>query len=364
MRKGIEDVEKIYESEILFILSSCATEIIGDDIDAVVSEESMRRNKKIISVDVGGASGDTYDGYNRFLHKTSAAVYPMLFEEAQTRPLSSGNGPSIDILGIIPFFDMFFRGDMRELERVFKTIGVRVNSFYSGDCSLDTMRRSLTNDLALSLTGNVGKRALKNIKRYTGAKTTTFRVAPIGFEYTHRFFMHVSELLDLDLDMVRNRLKQEERKTREIMIRGFDFAKVMYNAGRVAIIGEPSRTLAMANFLLNEVGMRSTLIAFTRDVSSDELEELDRILNVRNNQAQVLINQDNYLIRSVLSETQPNIVFGRSIDRIRELEKTVYITWQFPSTNRFVLYDRPYLGYQGIGSILDDIVNGFSNIWY
>lgn len=74
------------------------------------------------------------------------------------------------------------------------------------------------------------------------------------------------------------------------MIRGFAFSKVMFNAGRVAIIGWTSRVLAMANFLLNEIGMRSAMIAFNRNVTAKDLSELDRILNVRNNHAKVLIN--------------------------------------------------------------------------
>jgi len=364
LKKGIEDVEKIYPSEVLFILTSCATEIIGDDIESVVLDEAERRSKRIVAIDVGGASGDILDGYNRFLYKTISTIYPPLLDETDGCSSHSRNNPQIDILGIIPFFDMFFRGDMQELKRVFDAIGIRVNSFFTGQCSIETMRRSLTSDLAVSLNKNIGERALKIIRRYTNIRTDSFNVVPIGFEYSRSFFFSVSEMLGLNLRKVSGVLDREEEKARETMIRGFDFAKVMYNSGRVAIIGETSWVLGLTNFLLNEVGMRSTLIALTNNATSKDMSELDRILNVRNNQAKVLINQDNYLVRKYLSESQPNIVFGRSIDRIKELENTVYITWQFPSTNRFILFDRPYLGYRGIGTILDDIVNGFSSIWY
>ena len=110
--------------------------------------------------------------------------------------------------------------------------------------------------------------------------------------------------------------------------------------------------------------MRIAMIAFTRDVSQEELDVLDEILKAKNNYAKVLIDQDNYIIRKYLVETKSNIIFGRSIDRVKEFEKAVHITWQFPSTDRLVIYDRPYLGYNGIVSIIDDIVNGFSRAWY
>ena len=62
--------------------------------------------------------------------------------------------------------------------------------------------------------------------------------------------------------------------------------------------------------------------------------------------------------------SKPNLVFGRSIDRIADLSNTAHITWTFPSSNRFIVYDKPYLGYNGVVSIVDDIINAFSNIWY
>lgn len=226
------------------------------------------------------------------------------------------------------------------------------------------MKRMFHSDLVVSISGKIGFKAMQKLKRVPGLSTHQFRIAPIGFEYTMRFLRKMAELLGIYDETVERVLEEEETIARKEMLRGFDFSKVMFTSGRAAIIGEPSRTIALANFLLNELGLKSTMIAFTSKVNDDELEELDRVLKARNNKAKVLIEEDNYLIRKCLLEAKPNIVFGRSIDRLKKLDKTAYITWQFPSTNRLIIYDRPYLGFNGVVSIVDDIVNGFSNIWY
>jgi nitrogenase molybdenum-iron protein beta chain len=259
---------------------------------------------------------------------------------------------------------MFFRGDMDELRRIFKKMNVQVNSFLSGDCSCASVKRMFKSDLTISLSSKIGQKALQMIKRNGGPNTCQFNVAPIGFEYTKRFLIRVGELLNLDPDLVGKVIDEEELNARKKMLRGFDFSKVMFTSARAAIIGEPSRTIALTNFVVNELGIKPLMIAFTSKVSDAELEELDKILKLRSNKAKVLIEQDNYLIRKTMLETKPNLVFGRSIDRIKELDKTAHITWQFPSTDRLVIYDRPYLGFNGVVSIVDDIVNGFSRIWY
>lgn len=366
LKKGIEQIEKIHTSEILFILTSCSSEIIGDDLEEVALEETEKRNKKVVAVEVGGATGNIFDGYNDFIYKLIKDFQERFLDNEEPCPgdAAGGQPKQVDIMGIIPLYDMFFRGDMAELRRMLHRLGIHVNSFLSGDCSVESMKRMFQSDLVVSISSRIGYKAMQKLKRVSGLSTHQFRIAPIGFEYTMKFLREIAELLGIDADTTSKVLEEEETIARKKMLRGFDFSKVMFTSGRAAIIGEPSRTIALTNFLLNELGMRSTMIAFTSKVNDEELEELDRVLKLRNNRAKVLIGEDNYLIRKCLLESSPNIVFGRSIDRLKELDKTAYITWQFPSTNRLIIYDKPYLGFNGVVSIVDDIVNGFSNIWY
>lgn len=363
LREGIDKIEKIHTSDILFVLTSCSSEIIGDDIEEVVLEESVNRNKKIIAVQVGGVSGNIFDGYNDYLYKV-IKDFDERFKAGCREDTSAEKLKQIDIFGIIPLYDMFFRGDMAELKRTLLRMGVEVNSFMSGECSVESMNRLFHSDLAVSVSGRIGHKALQKLKRTNGISTHEFGIAPIGFKYTKQFFEKIASILNIDSNFITKILEEEELGARKKMLRGFDFSKVMFTSGRAAIIGEPSRSIALANFLINELGMKPVMIAFTSKVTNDELVELDDILKVRSNKTVVLIEEDTYLIRKCLLENNPNIVFGRSIDRLKELDKTAHITWQFPSTDRLVIYDRPYLGFNGIISIVDDVVNAFSKIWY
>nr|WP_092074067.1 nitrogenase component 1 [Dendrosporobacter quercicolus]NSL47780.1 hypothetical protein [Dendrosporobacter quercicolus DSM 1736]SDM76610.1 light-independent protochlorophyllide reductase, B subunit [Dendrosporobacter quercicolus] len=363
LKQGIEKIERVNTSDILFILTTCSSEIIGDDLEEVAIQESEDRNKKVIVVEVGGASGNTFDGYNDFLYKVVKDFNERFWYPGKNE-YKKNDKKQIDILGLIPLYDMFFRGDMKEIKRVLQRFDINVNSFFTGDCSVDKVQQMFHSDLIISMSNLIGKKTINKLKKVTQALTHQFSIAPIGFDYTKEFFLKIGSLLNVDRELIKSVLEEEELKARKQMLRGFDFSKVMFTSGRVAIIGEPSRTIALTNFLLNELGMKSVIIAFTSKVQEYELEILDQILKVRDNRATVLIKEDNYLIRQLLSETKPNLVFGRSIDRLKDLKKTAHITWQFPATNRLVIYDKPYLGFTGTVSIVDDIVNAFSSLWY
>lgn len=366
LRKGIERIEKIHESDILFILTSCSAEIIGDDLEEIALETSEKYNKKVIVIEVGGATGKLIDGYNEFLYKVIKDFQEKYLEDSEEEAIDTDSHEQkyIDIIGIIPLYDMFFRGNMTELKRLVEKMGVRVNSFFCGECNVETTQNMMHSDLAVSLSNNIGKKALSRLKKFSGVRTKHFQVAPIGYKYTKLLLRSIAETLELDMEMLERMLEEEEAEARKKMLRGFDFSKVMFTSARVAIIGETSLVLGLANFLLNELGIRSAMFAFLNEVTDEEMEELNLILNGRNNHAKVLVEQDNYLIRKTLLETRPNLIFGRSIDRLAELENAVHITWQFPATNRLVVYDKPYFGFNGVVSIVDDIINGFSNIWY
>lgn len=361
LERAIEKHVEIYPSEVLFLLTSCSAEIIGEDLHKAAQTAGEKYRQKVVGVDVGGASGNTFSGYNSFLVKVVDHLYPSKDDRREPEP---GTPPQIDVMGILPYWDMFWRGDIKEVKRMCRAIGVRVNSVLSGDCSLESVRNSVNTQLTVSLNHNIGGRALRRLKSRRLGKVLTCTGAPIGFRYTRKFLCEMAEAVGLDAKAVASAIDAEERTAREVMLRGFDFSKVMFTAGRAALVGDPARVVPLADFLVNDLGLRCVLIAFTSSVTETQLQELSCILGSRNRNVKVLVEQDNYLIRKEISESSANIVFGRSIDRIADMTKTVFITWQFPSTDKFVVYDRPYLGYKGIASIVDDIINGFSRIWY
>ena len=360
LEKAIERIEQINPSDVLFLLTSCSAEIIGEDVKRAAEAATPKYRKRIVAVDSGGASGNTFDGYNNFLLRLVDQLYP---EVMAVSGAASDATPQIDVMGIIPYYDMFWRGDIKEIKRLCGSIGVEINSVISGACSLQTVANADKTRMTVSIGRHIGARALKRI-RNRGGGTMEFAVAPVGFYYTKKFLMDIAKGLDVLSKAVEERIEQEELAARQVMLRGFDFAKVMFTSGRVAVIGEPSRTLGLTHFLINELGMRPVLVAFTGTVEDEELRELEGILAQRRNRAKVLVDQDGHTIRRWLFETKPNIVFGRSTDRVADMDKTVFITWQFPATDRLVVYDKPFLGYKGISAIIDDVINGFSRLWY
>lgn len=362
LERGIKQIEQSNPSSALFVLTACSTEIIGEDVQGAAAEASRRFGKPVIGVDSGGATGNTIDGYNNFLLRTVETLYPPPMASGQ---FISEGPPRIDVMGILPYYDMFWRGDIREIRRLLQQVGIELNGVLSGDCSLDTIGRANETSLTATLCKHIGQRALLRIKNRRKGRVHFAQVAPIGIEFTRKWIEEIVDCVGL-LDKAHVAiLDAEEEKAREIMLRGFDFSKVMFTSGRAAVIGKSSLAIGLVNFLTNELGMRVVMVAFTNRPDQAEMAILEEILRRRGNSTRVLIDQDGETVRRQLVEIRPNIVFGRSTDRVAELSATTaFVTWQFPSTDRLVVYDRPFMGFKGVTSIVDDVINALSRIWY
>lgn len=357
--KSLTDFLDIHDSEVVFVGTGCSASVIGEDYISVTKELSEKYKKPIVFIDSGGLTGDLVKGYNNFLES--------IVKYFHSNDIPIYQKQAIDICGIIPMYDMFWRGNINELKRLFQKLDIKINSFFTGDIDLKAMKNIYNSQLLISIDQNVGKKMMCFLKNKTNTPIKIFPYSPIGINNTKMFLEEICMLLNMDQEVYSKKIESEVAIARKTISRGFDFSKVMFTSGRYALIGDAAKVIPMVDFLSNEIGMKCVMIAFTHRVGQKEIADLEGYLSKRSediNNIAVLNGEDNLLIRKTLKEIAPNLVFGRSIDRVSEMKKTVHITWQFPASDHFVLYDRPIMGFKGTTSIVDYIVNGFSKIWY
>lgn len=355
---SLEKFLKIHDSEVVFVGTGCSASIIGEDYISVTEHFSKKYNKPIVFIDSGGLTGDLVRGYDVFL--TNVTKY---FSDAH---IEYDFSESIDICGIIPMYDIFWRGNISELKRLFSILDIKINSFYTGDVGFNEIQKIYYSNLVVSINYLVGKRTLSLLKNKFDVSVEQHSYYPIGINNTVRFLESICSKLGKN-DMYKEIILHEKNIAQKTIKRGFDFSKVMFSSGRFALIGDATKIIPMTDFLLNELGMQCVMIAFTNKVSENILLDLETVLkngclNLQN--IVVLNGEDNHFIRKMLNELQPNVVFGRSIDRTLNDKKVVHVTWHFPASDNFLVYDRPIIGFKGVTSIVDYIVNGFCKIWY
>lgn len=355
--KAILKTYQVYKPKQIFVLTGCSAALIQEDYESIAQNVEKNIGIPVVYVSTGGIMGDFYHGYNSFLE---AIVKKCNFEKL-LKPTSS---KKVYISGIIPRFHMHWRGDIKELSHLLKLFfDLESLPMMFEKMSFDMLPEISDCDIYVSISSRIGKKIAKQLSKKSGCKYLLVPYAPIGIKYTSFFLREIAKLLKVDMVKFDNLLNSQIERIQGELLRGFDFAKVMYTSAKVAVIGEPSQTIPLVNFLINEIGIFPVLVAFTEFASNADLKELEEVLSVRGCPIFVLNQQDNSLIKEFIAKSGANLVFGRSLDRVSNLD-IVHITWQFPASDHLVVYDRPILGFSGMVSLVDYIINGFSSKWY
>ena len=114
LQKICEADEK-YSPQLIAVLSSCASSIIGENIDKIIDETKDNVNAELITISSGGFEGSQIEGYLECLTVLVDLMEPPL-EEVNTRE------NSVNLIGQ-------YRGgpDLKILKEYFDKIGLNLN---------------------------------------------------------------------------------------------------------------------------------------------------------------------------------------------------------------------------------------------
>ena len=132
LREQIKNTVKVIDGQLYVVMSSCATEMIGDDVPAM-AKEARDQGMKVLSVASAGFRGSAHDGYALFLKGVLA--HPDLLGPA------GGREPRlVNLLGIVPRQDAFWEGELAEWSRLLAGIGLRANPVFGPDGGVEIGR--------------------------------------------------------------------------------------------------------------------------------------------------------------------------------------------------------------------------------
>jgi nitrogenase molybdenum-iron protein alpha chain len=131
LRKAIEEAYSIFKPKAVSVHATCPVGLIGDDIQSVAREMSAKLGIDILAFNCEGYKGVSQSGGH---HIANNKLFDQIVGSDDT---GDEHGFVVNILG-----EYNIGGDAWEIERVFDRCGIRVLSTFSGDGSVDEMRRS------------------------------------------------------------------------------------------------------------------------------------------------------------------------------------------------------------------------------
>ncbi len=357
------------ELKLIPIITTCSTETIGDDMEAVqarvekyFAEEFPGRNIKVFPIHTPSYAGSQVQGYDVAL-------------AALVKKLAVKGSPN----GKLNIFTGWVNpGDVEELKHIFSEMGADVNllldtstfdapmlpdksGFASGNTSIE--------DIADSANA-VGSIALY---RYEGGAAAAYLesefevpavvgLTPIGIGNTDRFIQEAARMTGKEIP---ESLVAERGRALDAIV---DLGHMFLADKKVAIYGDPDLVIGLADFCL-EMGMKPVLLLFGDDLGAYKRDE--RVLAFKEKadfDMEIVCNADLWELESRLKEgkIELDLILGHSKGRFIAVDYQIpMVRVGFPTFDRAGNWRYPVIGYKGAQWLAESMANAiFTDMEY
>ncbi|WP_371366582.1 Nitrogenase molybdenum-iron protein beta chain [Sporomusa rhizae] len=366
---GVERLEEqvrttleIMQGDIYVVLTSCVTEVIGDDIGSVV-RPLQEQSVPIIFAETGGFRGNSYEGYELVLQS--------LFQNFVAKT-DDKKTKSVNLWGITPFIDVFWRGNLYTLRKLLAKLGLTVNSFFTADDSVAAIRQAGSAALNIVVSEVFGLGAARLAEEIHGTPYIATQL-PIGPSATDEFLRKVGAALHLEDSLVENLITQENKRYYSLLEPLADCFNDMDLQRYAVIVADTNYAIGLTRFLADDLGWLPEVVGITDILDEDQQDAItSRLAKLESGLTPELIfHTDGSIIAAAVqahwaehqsqagkyaNPLSPAFVIGSSLDR--ELAKELgagHLSVSFPVANRAVL-GRGYTGYRGSLTLIEDLI--------
>jgi nitrogenase molybdenum-iron protein beta chain len=356
LEEQIRATAELIDGDLYVVISGCQVEMIGDDIRLVTDNV---QGLPLLAVQTPSFKGNSQQGYDLLLEKLTRKF---------TVKTDAKRKKAVNVFGVIPGNDPFYKGNLKEIKRVLSLIGVDANTFIGEGENLDNFRSAGSAELNIVLSDVYAPLSAEAFKEEHGIPYIREQF-PIGFFQTERFLRNAGKALSIGEAVIDKAVKAEE----EIYFDYFERIADIYNdidLQRYGVVAADSNYApAVSNFISDELGWIPHLTMVTDPVSEENRAALDRRFKnyASGLEPKVYYDTNASALRHYLSESwernrnhvyyepfSPAVIFGSVYERDYAEELGVpLLPISFPVTNR-VVFNKAYAGFSGGLALAED----------
>lgn len=359
LKKGIKNIVKLYNPEIIGVLTTCLAETIGEDIERIITEfyeetadSDEFKNLKIVTIPSPGYGGTQAEGYYRTLTRLVEKLSDLSEANGKVNIICSNLNPG-DIRNIKEILEDF-RVDYIMLPDVSETLDAAYSKKYNripdGGTKLEDIRRmaGATATIEMGVTVEEGYSPGKYLESKYGIPLYR-RATPIGIKNTDEFLNLISKITGRSIP---DKYKKQRGRYLDAMIDSHKFN----GEARAVIYGEPELIAAITDICL-ENGIQPVLIA-TGSKNSILKNYLDSKTKELLEKPIIIDDTDFETIEKYAKDLKANIMIGNSDGRRIEEKLGIYLLRiGFPIHDRIGAQRQVFTGYLGSMNLLDKVAN-------
>lgn len=345
LREQIKNTLKVIDGDLYVVLNSCESAMVGDDIDAM-TREVQEQGEPVIDSLTAGFHGDAYFGYENVV----ADILKKLPEIRKIERNKKNN--LVNIFGVLPAHDIYYRGVLEELSRLLQGIGAETNLFFGYENGVDEFADAQNASLSIAFS-KWGLLAAKQLKETYGIPVLSFLSVPVGPEQTERLLREIGSGLNISDEIVNVFIGKEQRYFRYYFRTLLDDIYEEHAGRNIALVGDSGTVLAQAEFLANYFGSEIKGIAVT-DLTQKEFGEYYNFEDGNQPFEEIYFSNDNAEIQAQLRSWDAEFLFGSSLEAETSNKKDIpLIAVSYPAYHQSAA-NKSYAGIRGALRLAED----------
>ncbi|SIS74394.1 nitrogenase molybdenum-iron protein subunit beta [Phaeovulum vinaykumarii] len=355
---GLANAYALYSPKMIAVSTTCMAEVIGDDLNSFIikakEKESVPEDFPVPFAHTPAFVGSHVDGYDNM----QKGILSNFWKGAERTP---GEG-----INIIPGFDGFAVGNIRELKRMLGLMGVEATilsdvsdvydtpsdgefRMYAGGTTIDEIKEGLNARTTISMQEYCSKKTLEFCEE-VGQETASFNY-PLGVKGTDEFLMKIAEVAGVEIP-------ESLRLERGRLVDALADSQAYLHGKTYAIYGDPDFVLAMAQFVMEMGGEPKHCLATNGSKAWAKKTEELLASSPFGQGCQVWAGKDLWHLRSILATEPADMLIGNSYGKYLEKDLGIpLIRLNFPIFDRHHHHRFPIFGYQGAISVVVKILD-------
>jgi nitrogenase molybdenum-iron protein alpha/beta subunit len=337
--------------KLIGVINTPGTSLTGEDLARMVETSGIRSKTAI--VDSTGFVGTFADGFKTGAIETLKAV-----------AVKGNKIPrSVNIIGL-SVVQHGWESNVAEIRRVLGLMGIEVLSAICCGDGLDSISNAGRAELNLVVHEEYGDTIAGHLEKEFGTPAIGVKeCAPIGLAGSEEWFGAIARHFGLSDDI----LRAESERVRMKCYNALEKASTFSGKPRgmtFAVFGDSSQVAPLVIFLHQYLGMYPVLVGL-RETGSNSEAMMRGYFEKNSIDPLILMNPDQYAIMEGMVEREPELVLGSSIEawisRTMEGREAAFVPIALPYNERITLTERPLLGFNGVLTLVEDVLNSFKS---
>jgi len=364
LARTIEEA-RTFDVPVVFVLTACGPEIVGDDIQAVCEDMAGRVPFRLVPIECAGFRGSQYDGIDIALE----TILGRLIEgegltgagRAGAAPIGTapaGAGPSRagdksgrvqdSVVVVAPHANgnPTWQGDLAWTRATLERLGLKVLVSLTHRTPLEDIPLAARAEWSLLLTHDCGYRAVDYLHQRFGVKPLLPDLPlPIGFTGTTRWLRALGETVGRERQVEEMIDQGESFVVEQCRRRGLEIQ--FYNRARLAILTDATLGVPLVRMAAEDLEMEPVVVGL-RSKHPKALALLAKERADLGLSPEIIPGMDVFQAKKSLADHKPDAVLGSNIEKhfARELGVRYSFRITYPES-RFRMTDRAYFGYTG-----------------